>query len=48
MKRVESKARPQVPAARVEAVKQIRALRRRMNLRVTQAEIRRAITRGQI
>ena len=32
--------------ARAEAVKRIRALRKRMNLRVTQAEIRRAIARG--
>jgi hypothetical protein len=33
--------------ARMEAVKALRALGRRMNLRITQAEIRRAITRGQ-
>ena len=34
--------------ARVDAVKKLRALRRRMNLRTTQAEIRRAIARGQV
>jgi hypothetical protein len=33
---------------RIEAVKKLRALRRRMNLRITQAEIRRALTRGQV
>ena len=33
---------------RLEAVKRIRALRRKMNLRTTQAEIRRAISRGEV
>lgn len=34
--------------ARAEAVRKLRALRRKMNLRITQAEIRRALTRGQV
>jgi len=33
--------------ARAEAVRKLRALHRKMNLRTTQAEIRRALTRGQ-
>ena len=33
--------------ARANAVKKLRALRRRMNLRATQAEIRRVFARGQ-
>lgn len=32
--------------ARAEAVMRIRALRKRMNLRISRAEIRRAITKG--
>lgn len=32
---------------RAEAVRKLRALGRKMNLRITQAEIRRALTRGQ-
>ncbi|MGQ0512352.1 MAG: type II toxin-antitoxin system Phd/YefM family antitoxin [Betaproteobacteria bacterium] len=32
--------------ARVEAVRRIRALRQRMNLKITRAELKRAIARG--
>jgi prevent-host-death family protein len=32
--------------ARAEAIKRIRALRKRMNLRISRAEIRRAIAKG--
>jgi len=43
MVRAEAQARNK---ARAAAVKRIRALRRRMNLHITQAEIRRALAKG--
>ena len=43
MVRAEAEARNK---SRAEAVRRIRALRKRMNLRITQADIRRAIVKG--
>lgn len=43
MVRAEAEARNKT---RADAVRRIRALRKRMNLRLTQAEIRRAIVKG--
>ena len=43
MVRAEAEARNKT---RADAVRRIRALRKRMNLRITQAEIRRAIVKG--
>jgi hypothetical protein len=51
MKKVDRAPRVEVRErgkAGADAVRKLRALGRKLNLRITQAEIRRALTRGQV